>query len=223
MKQIIIFLLVLILLIIGYSQYKQYKRFTPPEYEYQVNDGIDLQYHDRSFLLSYYQAVENLNGYVISQWSNEGVDVRNPEDDDEETKAATAEYARKLGMVKFYEDQLVKASELKKEGFDNTDIRMLEAKGISAKAYSEQQAKNTKRAKFMDMFERETAKNNIRLGSKSAFVFEIQKMLVDKGYDIPIDGVFKFATSEALGQFEEKNGLFRDGLLDTMTLERLLD
>jgi hypothetical protein len=78
MKQIIIFILVIIALMIAFGQYKQYKRFSLTEYQYTANKNIDLNYHDRSFLLDYYQAIENLNGYVIMQWSLESIDVRNP-------------------------------------------------------------------------------------------------------------------------------------------------
>ena len=123
MKQIIIFILVIIALMIAFGQYKQYKRFSLSEYQYTANKNIDLNYHDRSFLLDYYQAIENLNGYVIMQWSTEGIDVRNPENDGKAIAAAAAIYNDKLGKVKFYEDQLVKSANLKQQGMTNADIK----------------------------------------------------------------------------------------------------
>jgi len=131
MKQIIIFLLVIIFLIIGYGQYKQYKRFTLENYEYQVNDSVDLDYHDKSFLLDYYEAVEELNGYIITQWSANDIDVRIPEDDNEENRLVYKAYAKKLAKVKFYEDQLLKSTEHKGKGMSNQDIKLFQKEGVT--------------------------------------------------------------------------------------------
>lgn len=216
MKQIIIFLLVIILLLIGYSQYKQYKRFTPPEYEYSKNELIDLNYHDKSFLLDYYKAIENLNGYVITQWSTNDFDVRNPGDDDEDIQAAVAVYNEKLGVVKFYEDQLLKSKSLKEQGLTNADIILLENMGVT----QEELKKSEANKKIISLF-----KNNIsqlRLGQRNAFVYELQKLLVNEGYDIPTDGVYAQITMDAIRKFEESKDLYPDGNIDILTLEALL-
>lgn len=222
MKQLIIFLLAIILLIIGYSQYKKYKRFTPPEYQYARNDNIDLNYHDRTFLLNYYKAVEDLNGYVITQWSTNEMDVRNPGDNDEEELAAVSKYNEKLAVVKFYEDQLLKSKTLKDEGLTNHDIKMLEIEGITL-ADEKKRLQESKRLKmYHALFNEAKSTNGLRLGSKNAFIYELQKLLVSKGYDIPIDGVFKTITVEAIKNFEEKHQLFPDGKIDTFTFNKLL-
>jgi len=222
MKQIIIFLLVIIVLMIAFGQYKQYKRFSFSEYQYKASENIDLNYHDRPFLLDYYQAIENLNGYAIMQWSTEGIDVRNLGDDDKEIEAATVIYNEKFGKVKFYEDQLVKSTNLKQQGMTNTDIKFLETNGISLEDYSTQAKPKASKDLLRSMFDNERSKNRLRLGSRSAFINEIQKLLTSKGYDIPIDGVFKNVTADAIMIFEEKNGLFPDGNLDALTLEALI-
>ncbi len=221
MKQIIIFLLVIIALIIAFGQYKQYKRFSLSEYQYKASENIDLNYHDRSFLLDYYQAIESLNGYVIMQWSSEGIDVRNP-DDDEAIEAAAAIYNEKLGIVKFHEDQLVKSASLKQQGMTNADIKFLETKGISLENYAKQKKQKASKELLRSMFANEISKNGLRLGSRSAFISEIQKLLISKGHNIPVDGVFKNETTNALMAFEENNGLFPDGKLDALTLEALI-
>ena len=216
MKQIIIFLLVIILLLIGYSQYKQYKRFTPPEYEYIKNESIDLNYHDKSLLLDYYKAIEHLNGYVITQWSTNDFDVRNPGDDDEDIQAAVAVYNDKLGLVKYYEDQLVKSKNLKQKGLNNADIMLLEKKGITQDDLEKAESNKNIVALF---------KNNIsqlRLGQRNAFVYELQKLLVKRGFEIPTDGVYAEITQDAVRNFEESKGLFPDGNIDILTLEALL-
>jgi len=217
MKQIIIFLLVIIALIIGYGQYKQYKRFTLQNYEYKKSDQIDLDYHDKAFLLDYYEAVENLDSYVITQWSANDIDVRTPEDDDEETLAASKTYTKKLAHVKFYEDRLLKSSQQKAKGMSNEDIMSFENNGITM--VEKQRAEY--KAKLLKMF---TANlNKMTLGNKNALVYEIQKLLRTQGHDIELDGVYRNNTVEALMAFETKHNLFPDGKLDIFTLEKLME
>ena len=226
MKKIIIFLLLVIVSIMGYDQYKKYKRFSPPEYEYEINNKIDLEYHNQAFVLDYYEAIESLNGCVISQWSVNDIDVRNPKKDNKTTQVATAEYAKKLGKVKFYESKLVKSATLKNEGLDNYDIKNLEEKGLSNKdssITSNIKSEHITDKKIKSLIETEFLRKNIRLGEASSIVYEIQKILVKKGYEIPVDGVFKNVTSEALKSFQEKNNLYPDGKLDAITLEYLLE
>ncbi len=217
MKQIIIFLLVIIALIIGYGQYKQYKRFTLENYEYKVNDNIDLDYHNKAFLLDYYEAVEALNNYVITQWSANDIDVRSPEDDNKESQEASRIYTKKLANVKFYEDQLLKASKLRAEGMTSQDLVLYEQEGITV----QEKLREEHKAKLLKMFN--SASNGIKLGDQSAFVYEIQRLLIDKGHDIPLDGVFRNITTEALMAFETKQGLYPDGKLDVFTLDKLLE
>ncbi len=215
MKQIIIFLLVIILGIIGYGQYKQYKRFSLENYEYKTSDNIDLDYHDKSTLYKYYEAVEGVNSYIASQWSAERIDVRSPKDDDDETKLAVDTYAKKVAKVKYYETQLEKSKRLKNSGLTNDEVKLFEDKGITFKDLRKAEAD----AKMKSMFSNNT---NLRLGERSAFVYEIQKLLVNKGFDIPIDGVYQSITSNAILDFETKNNLFPDGKIDLLTLEALL-
>jgi hypothetical protein len=203
MKQIIIFILILILAAIGYGQYSKYKRFSLTEYEYKVPESLDVNSAEKGLLIDYYEAVETVNGHVITQWSSEGIDVRNPSDDDEEELAAVSEYRKKLANVKFYEVQLLNPSEGEKP----------------KEALSEKELKNqiTK-----GMFYANPAANTLRSGERSALVYEIQRLLIEKGYSIKHDGLFSVETFNAIKAFEEKNNLFPDGKLDAITLEYLL-
>lgn len=218
MKRIIIVLLIIIASLIGYSQYKQYKRFSPPEYEYQVNKNIDLNYHNQSLILDYHQSIEELNAYVISQWSSNNIDVRNPENNNKSTVTAISKYAKKLGKVRFYETQLLKSTQLKKDGLNNNDIILLEEKGITKSDYKKALEYET----LKTMFHSYSSKNNLRLGSKNALIFEIQKILVKKGYEIPVDGFYKHETFNAIKDFQEKNSLYSSGNIDLLTFNALL-
>lgn len=204
MKQIIIFLLVVILGILGYNMYSKYHRFHPPNYEYEIPEAITMGEEMSPQVLNYYEAVEALNGYVITQWGAEGIDVRNPSDDDAQTVAAVSKYRKKLAAVKMYEAQLLQP---KKEIVQEKVLSEAEQKKILLRT----------------MFSENPASYSLRLGERGAFVYEIQKLLIEKGYEIPLDGLFRNVTFESLKNFEEKQGLFPDGRLDAITFNRLLE
>lgn len=200
MKQVIIFLLVIILGVMGYNFYKKWHRFHPPNYEYKATTPINPEHHDKELLMDYHRAVAELNGFVITQWSANGIDVRNPEDDSAQTLAAVATYAQKRGAVDYYEGQL----------------------SITEKALVKEIKSPTTPKKTLI---RNIFKDNpspLRLGERSAMVYEIQQLLIEKGDSIKHDGLFRTETFNALKAFEEKNRLFPDGQLDAITLDYLL-
>ena len=203
MKQIIIFLLLCIVGLIVFGQYKKHKRFSLSEYAYKIPETIDISNADKGLLLDYYEAVEAVNGYVITQWSSEEIDVRNPKSDDEEEMAAVSEYRIKLANAKFYEAQLLNPSEEE------------EAKAELSEA-------DEKNLLVRKMFNNNPGVNSLRLGERSALVFEVQRLLIEKGGSIVHDGLFRAETFNALEAFEAKHGLFPDGKLDAITLEYLL-
>lgn len=205
MKQIIIILLVVIVGIMGYNLYKKYHRFNPPNFEYSVPEGIDANHPNKDLLLNYYQAVEAVNGYVITQWGANEIDVRNPEDDNAQTLAAVSEYAKKLGYVKYYESQLLKPKEEKTAIKKDTSKVENRKKLVQKLFYANAQA------------------NGLQIGDRGALVYEIQRLLVQKGDSIVHDGIFSTETFNAIYGFEEQNGLFADGILDAITLDHLLN
>lgn len=218
MKQIIIALLVVILLILGYNLYSNYQRFHSPGSDYTSTQKIDLNYHDQVLLQNYYQAIEEVNSYVRMSWSNNDVDVRNPEDNDDDTKAVVAGYTKKLGVVKYYEDRLVQSAKMKSEGLNDKDVIAFEESGYKAKDYNE----FIKRKFLMDTFKSNPEKYSLKVGDYSPFIYELQKILVKKGHNIPIDGLFRDITFTAVYNFEKENGLFPDGKIDAVTLDYLL-
>ncbi len=202
MKQIIIFLLIVILGLIVYGQYKKYKRFSLTEYEYKIPEDLDISNADKGLLLDYYRAVETVNGFVITQWSAHKIDVRNPKKDNEKTQAAVNEYRQLLADVAYFESQL------------KNPPKEEETKEISPAA---------KRKKLIEkMFYANPSENSLRLGQRGALVFEIQRLLNEKGDSIKQDGLFKQETFNALQGFEDRMGLLPDGKLDALTLSYLL-
>ncbi|MFK7783893.1 MAG: peptidoglycan-binding protein [Crocinitomicaceae bacterium] len=217
MKNILIFLLGVIILILLYGQYSNYKRFKLENYEYKVEKGIDKGYHDKSFLFDYYEAVEDLNTYVKAQWSANGIDVRVPDVDDEENKAAAKIYSKKLAKVKYYEDQLLLSAKLKKSGMSNADVKSFQEDGITLA----DKINADRRNKILTIFGE--VSNTVKLGDAGPLVCEVQKLLKLKGEEVVVDGVFKDMTARAIRSFEVKLGLYPDGRLDVFTLEKLLE
>ncbi|WP_299061457.1 peptidoglycan-binding protein [uncultured Polaribacter sp.] len=215
MKQIIIFLLLIIVILIGYGKYNQYKRYNSPKVNYTSSKTVDLEHYNQDIVLKYYESVEELNSYVMLQWSANNIDVRTPEDDDNKTKIAVKTYAKKLAVVKYYEDILSKSSELKSKGLTNIEIEFLDKNGIDLKTYN----KNLYKNKLITLFKNTP---QIKFGSKHPIVYEIQKILIKKGYKLELDGVYKKVTFNIIKNFETKNNFLSDGVLDLLTLEALL-
>lgn len=62
---------------------------------------------------------------------------------------------------------------------------------------------------------------NVRKGATGYITWLIQAMLVCKGYDIEVDGIFGNNTEWAVRDFQSKNGLTADGICGKNTFEKL--
>lgn len=214
MKQIIIFLLIIILALIGYGKYSQYKRYNTPEVNYKTDKKIDVNYHNQEFLYNYYKALEELDSYVMLQWTANGIDVRTPEDDDNQTKIALETYAKKRAKVNYYEAILENSFNLKQKGLSNIEVKTIEEEGIDLKTFKEQE----EFAKIKNLYNPNV---NLYNGEKNAIIYEVQKRLVSLGDSIKIDGVYRIETLNAIKNFETKNNLLADGYLDVLTIDLL--
>ncbi|WP_439129518.1 peptidoglycan-binding domain-containing protein [Polaribacter sp.] len=220
MKQIIILLLLIIAFFIGFGKYQEYKRYNSPNVDYKTTAKIDVNYHNKEIVFDYYKAVEELNSFVMLQWTAKDIDVRTPEDDDYETKNSVKKYSDKLATVKYYETILENAANLKAKGLSNQEIKMIEKKGITLEALKKEQEHNSYKELIKAMFKED---KKFYKNDKSALIYEVQKLLVKNGFNIQIDGLYRTETSNAIKGFEEKNNLFADGNLDIMTLNLLLE
>ncbi len=113
----LIALIVIILFIFGYNKYSDYQRFNSETIAYPIDDSIDLDYYDQEVVYNYHQAIEEHNTFIGSQWSMNRIDLRNPEDDNEETQAAVKAFSKTKGKIAFYEAQLKLSKEAKTKGF----------------------------------------------------------------------------------------------------------
>ncbi|MEE9407750.1 MAG: peptidoglycan-binding domain-containing protein [Polaribacter sp.] len=214
MKQLIILLLLIIAFFIGFGKYKQYKRYNSPEVDYKTDKKLDFEYHNQELVMDYHTKVEDLNSFVMMQWTSNDIDVRTPEDDDNETKVVIKKYSKKLARIKYFENKLEKSASLKSKGLSNKEIQFLEKTGTDLKSYKRSQ----EISKIKSMF---NANERMIYGHRSALIFEVQKKLIANGYEIILDGIYKVETLNAIKSFEEKNKLFADGFLDILTLDAL--
>ncbi|WP_121051636.1 peptidoglycan-binding domain-containing protein [Lacinutrix venerupis] len=219
MKKILFFIIAIIILMFAYSEYKEYQRFHPENANLKVSETIDVNYYNQEVVYNYYDALEAANNYMQMQWSANGIDVRSPEDDDEETALAVAEYGKKIAKLNYFKAVLEQSKTLKSEGLSNNDIKFFESEGVSIAEYNKTKAEEDFKKEILSMLPQKP----LYSGEKSVFVYEMQKLLVKKGFDISVDGVYKNITSEALKSFEEKQNLFPDGKIDVITLKALLN
>jgi len=143
-----------------------------------------------------------------------GIDVRTPEDDDNQTKIAVETYAKKLAKVNYYEAILENSFNLKQNGLSNIEVKTIEEEGIDLETFKEQE----EFAKIKNLYNPNV---NLYNGEKNAIIYEVQKRLVSLGDSIKIDGVYRIETLNAIKNFETKNNLLADGYLDVLTIDLL--
>lgn len=219
MKKLLILLIAIILCIFAFNKFQDYKRFNGPNVNYEISDKVDLNYHDKNILRNYYNAISQLNGFVNMQWSANRIDVVDPEKDDKQTQFAVEQFAEKRSEIKFYEDVLIQSKLLKGKGYTNADVKCFEKENLS---YDEFVVFENK-IKYRNIILKSYNDYKVKKGSINMLVFELQKMLNNKGFKIKIDGVFDNETADALKRFEEQRNLYPDGELDLLVLDSLLE
>ena len=218
MKQIFIVFGILFIGIYSFGKYQDYQRFNSDSILYKTEQKINENHYDQEVVLSYRKAIETVNGFVKLQWFTKEIDVLNPENDNEETKDAVNTYHSKLARLKFYEAKLIQSFELKQKGLPEEEIKAVFESKLSPSKIAEKEQKNLLRKLFQKF-------NSHAYGAKSVkseVIFEVQKLLVSKGYPITVDGLSRKETQEAIKDFEIKNNFFPDGKIDILTFEALL-
>jgi len=217
MKKILLIILTVIILIFAYSEYREYQRFHPKNANIQIADTIDLNYHNQETVYHYFEAVEAANNFMQMQWSANGIDVRSPKSDDEETAIAIKAYQERVAKVNYYKSILEASEPLKNKGLKNNNIKDSKTKRSASVGN-----KGKHDALHMELLLEMIPRRAIKTGDKSMFIYELQKLLVKNGHNIPIDGVYLGVTSVAIKRFEEKNNLYADGKIDGITLLALM-
>jgi len=207
MKRLLLILAIILCGIVGYFQYQDYQRFNPPsDYSFAISDEIDVNYFDPLILQQYYDNAYELDAYGREKWANEDIDVRYPTEGEASQRAADY-YNKKLSITHKLQDLLIYSANLKKKGFNNRQIKDIMESGLSPDTYAILQ---------------NTQYIGLKRGDQSHQVWEIQKMFIDLGYEIPKDGKFGPETEAAVKDYQTKNDLFESGVINENTLRKLL-
>lgn len=208
MKRIATAVIIILLGCIVFFQYQKYRKTNPPHvYAYPVRKDIDPNYHNPAVTLHYYETAYRIGAFAREMWYNKGIDVEFTDQKNEESRNATELYTRLRATADQLGEKLAASQKMKSMGFTNEDIQTMEAKGMSATAY---------RVYKMSGAE------GVKKGDQGAGVWEIQQILLRKGYSIPVDGIYKQETEDAIRDFQRKNNLYVSGAMDALTLVSLL-
>ncbi|SNT34275.1 Putative peptidoglycan binding domain-containing protein [Ekhidna lutea] len=207
MKKLLIVVIVITLPLITFFQYKNYRRFHPPvNYEYALAENVDVNYHDPSMVEEYFSKSVEISAFARKAWSNESIDVRFPDENDQTALTQAAYYNQLLARLQHIETLLSQSADLKSRGFNNEDVKLVES-GVPENL-----------AKWMAQKDQLIG---LSVGSRGEEVWLLQTYLENKGLDHTVDGVFGAATQSALRQFQQNNGLYPSGAMSERTFEKL--
>lgn len=208
MKKILGIIVVVCLIIITFFQYKNYKRFRPSsDYSFSVNDSIDINYFDELIVGQYYKNCFEIGAFARAQWFQNGIDVKFP-NGSSEAKEASNYYNRLITSTKRIEDKLIYSKNLKSQGFNNNEIKSIILDGLSKKE---------------SLVLRYEHLHNLSIGDESQNVFELQSILHQMGYEMPIDGTFGSETDNAIKKLQTENDIYTSGIVDKKTLEIIIE
>lgn len=207
MKKILIAATIIVLAVVVVFQALRIRRLNPPEtYEYTFREDIDLDYFDANAVKSYYDTGYEAGSFAREMWKNRGLNVRIPDSDDASNRVAVVRYNHLLAYTDALGARLANSKKLKAEGFSNNDIRRLQNEDITQDQIR---------------LEKRFGSSELKLGDKNKGVFELQAILIAKGYTMPHDGYFWGETEVAVKAFQTKSKLFASGIANAETLKAL--
>jgi len=112
-----------------------------------------------------------------------------------------------LARVKFLEAKLIASQKLKSQGYDNQAIALMEEKQIAPE--------NLKVFLLIDG-------KIFKKGDENKAVWEIQKLINQKGIKIRIDGIFNEETEQAVKKLQQQADMYPSGLIDEDFVRLLL-
>ena len=209
MKKLLAILIIIAIPIILFFQYSNWKRFNPPsEYLYEISDEIDISYHDAALVQEYFGNAVEIGRYAKQKYASSKVDVLHPDESDAEAMNASKYYHQLVARTKYLEALLIQSAEHKKEDRTNHEIKHLETTGLMP----EQLDKEKERENYV----------GLAFGSRNKYVWNVQKHLSAKGFEVPIDGLFGVETRAQTSAFQEANGIYPSGQIDDETYDLLI-
>lgn len=208
MKRIVVLFFIVSIAFLLYFQYVKYRKFSSPnDYDYKINTkDIDINYYDQTLLNEYFEKATSLGNFARQQWTNYEIDVLHPDNTTQAQNAALF-YQQTLARVRFIEAKLIASQKLKSQGFDNNDIALIEQKNISPS--------NLKIYRLL-------GDKTYKKGDENKVIWEVQKLINQKGLNIKVDGGFSNETEQAIKTIQEKHQSYPSGIIDEEFLRLLL-
>jgi len=209
MKRILVVIVIILLAVNGWFTFQNYRRTRVPGYfEYQLADTVDANYYDTDLLGAYYSKAYEAGRLARELWHNEGIDIHFYSHEATDHQAAFKRHQQLYAELKVIEAKFKRSLQLKQQGLTNDEIAMIDQHGGKTHRHT-------------------YYKNDYLLGStegdRSQGVFDLQGMLLKRGYEMPHDGVFGAETDAALRAFQTTSGLYASGQVDSLTLIKLLN
>ncbi|MCS7074874.1 MAG: peptidoglycan-binding protein [Bacteroidia bacterium] len=211
MRKLLIILIAVIVLQFAIRQLIAWRRFEQLPYRKSPSTQVDSQFYNPGELRRYYALIEEQNSFVRGLYFYDGIDVLHPDPDEKEEISYAKQYQERQAEIQYLENRLLLSRKYRDAGYTSTEIKQMLEMGISPSGY------------LLSKILRSTAPGFVlKQGEKnSSVVWEVQKILTEKGYMIPIDGVFGIETYEAIRDFQKKNRLFPSGVIDEFLLYNL--
>lgn len=207
MKKLVFIVIIVTLPLIAFFQFQNYRRFNPPvAYEYIISDEVDVNYYDQELVDEYFAKAVEIGAFARLKWSNEGLDVRFPDEAKPEEINAARYWNELTARVRLLERKLIFSKALKAKGHTNQEVRIAES-GFEVEN--------------LDLLKEQEGIQGIRAGDQSRYVWMVQKRLIEKGYEHKLDGLFGDDTRDAITAFQNDQGIYPEGLINEATFERL--
>lgn len=218
MKRLFYLVIIITLPLIAFFEiWSYYKHNVSADYDYEVNESIDPNYHNPEVVSRYYLNAKEVGNYARHIWKEHRVDVKMADMTDPEEKEFGRTYNSLIASAKHLENKLLKSAEQKEKGMSNEEIARWE-KGMQ----SSQPATPSQASASTSQLSTDINPIIAQIGDNSATVREIQDRLYKKGNEIRIDGIFREETKQAVAAFQKKRKLPETGIVDIETFLKLM-
>lgn len=208
MKNLFFLVVIITLPLIAFFQFQNWRKFHPPKNYTEIpSTEIDTNYHNPELVMKYYTSIQQAATYARYCWKEHRVDVRSDYPADSKKQQFLLTYQNYLATAQMLKQKLTQSAQWKKQGYSNEEIQKMENMGEMPS----------------ELKQLITNKVLAKIGDTNQMVYHIQRKLVERGYAMPIDGVFKSETEDALKNFQRDQSMFASGILDRITLERLFE
>lgn len=208
MKKLLILIVIITLPLIAFFEYASWKRYNPPsEYGYTIPEDIDVNYYDADMVKEYFENAVEIGRFAREKYRSEKIDVRYPNNENLDEVNASKYYHNLIARNQLIEGKLKQSQKLKGQGLNNQEVQLVVEKGASTR--------------YIRLHANQASYLLLKLGDEGKEVWELQKALLGKNLELPLDGTFGVETEKQLAAFQNQNSIYPSGVLDEETFALL--